>query len=118
MRLNNPGRPIPADRVLGFASRQDSNAFLLANLGRRVNGAVHFNASGAAVSYVLQTNSTVRKGTGRISWLGSCGALLMGVLCCSRFAPSGASFRTPPSGQQCRSRPPPSASWRDTITGW
>ena len=63
IRLNNPGRQIPLDRILGFANREDSNAFLLSNLERRVNGGLHFNVSGNAISYTLQTNSSASNST-------------------------------------------------------
>ena len=63
--MNNPGRPISPDRTLGFASREDANTFVLADLDRRVSGALHFNASGMLLGFTLQTNSTVRSFKGQ-----------------------------------------------------
>lgn len=65
MRTNNPGRPIPLDRVLSFASIDEANAWLYAN-PQRVIGGVHFLMSAATstingtVDYVIQTNSTTK----------------------------------------------------------
>lgn len=61
IRFNNPGREIPSNRVLGFASREDSNNFLSADLQRRVNGALHFAKSGSSISFTLQVNSSVSR---------------------------------------------------------
>ena len=67
IRLNNAGRVISADAVLGFASMQDANTFLAAN-PERVQGGIHFLLDANAVTtaptdsldYVLQVNSTTK----------------------------------------------------------
>jgi hypothetical protein len=75
MRTSNPGRPIPASSVLGFASIAAANAFLLANPERAPAG-VHFlvgdnapgavaGAAAAGINYVLQVNATVKYFKGR-----------------------------------------------------
>lgn len=60
IRESNPGRPIPADQVLGFRSIDETNLFLRANPGRSL-GALHFLEQGPGnVSYVLQANGTAK----------------------------------------------------------
>ena len=66
IRLNNPGRAIPEQSVIGFESIEAANAYLLAN-PERVPGGVHFlvddPAAGAAsdsVDFVLVSNTTVK----------------------------------------------------------
>ncbi len=58
MRGNNPGRPIPSNRVLGLPSIAAANRFLLEN-PEKATVVVHFRQDGEAVSYSLQTNTTV-----------------------------------------------------------
>ncbi len=48
MQANNPGRPISDDRVLGFSSPDDVNAWLMDN-PERVLGGVHFSFNEAGV---------------------------------------------------------------------
>lgn len=63
MRNNNPGRVIPSSAVLGFASIEDANSWLLGN-PESVIGGVHFllnePAAGSTLNYVLQVNSTTK----------------------------------------------------------
>ena len=68
MRKNNPGREIPRESVLGFASIDDANAFLGAN-PEKTPGGVHFlfdeNSVPAldgsvGIDYVLLSNVTVK----------------------------------------------------------
>lgn len=61
IQANNPGRPIAAAKVLGFATRQDANAFML-GVTDRVLGALHFSvdpATPTAIGFALQANTTV-----------------------------------------------------------
>ncbi|KAI3970659.1 hypothetical protein MKX01_024306 [Papaver californicum] len=62
IRSNNPGRPIPIDKVRPFATRREVDDWLFKN-PMQVPGALHFNdRSATVVSYGIQTNSTaVRK---------------------------------------------------------
>lgn len=66
IRANNPGRPIPSDAVLGFASIADANTYLLDHPESALGG-VHFllDANGSpsnpgALEYVLQSNFTTK----------------------------------------------------------
>ncbi len=64
MRINNPGRPIDEESILGFESIDAANAFLADN-PERVLGGVHFlfdeqNAGEAPVDFVLVSNVTVK----------------------------------------------------------
>lgn len=61
IRLSNQGRPIPAEKVQGFADRRAADAFLQANT-EVTNGAVHFSVQpdGSDISFVLQTNTTAK----------------------------------------------------------
>ncbi|KAI4374544.1 hypothetical protein MLD38_012526 [Melastoma candidum] len=55
---NNPGRPIPSDKVMSFGTPAEVDAWLLAN-PMRCPGALHFNDVNATViGYGVQTNST------------------------------------------------------------
>ncbi|XP_015077839.1 ABC transporter A family member 2-like [Solanum pennellii] len=55
---NNPGRPIPADKVLAFNTAQDVDKWLFDN-PVRCPAAVHFTiVKGNKISYGIQTNST------------------------------------------------------------
>ncbi|KAG2583666.1 hypothetical protein PVAP13_6KG229500 [Panicum virgatum] len=65
IRRNNPGRPIPADKVLGFRTPDDVDAWLFQN-PMRCPGALHFQDINATqIKYGIQTNSTpvARRGT-------------------------------------------------------
>jgi hypothetical protein len=65
IRRNNPGRPIPADKVLGFRTPDDVDAWLFQN-PMRCPGALHFqDISATQIKYGIQTNSTpvARRGT-------------------------------------------------------
>ncbi|CAH1419862.1 unnamed protein product [Lactuca virosa] len=58
IRANNPGRPIPSTKVKSFRSKNDVDAWLVAN-PMKCPGALHFLERNATViSYGLQTNST------------------------------------------------------------
>lgn len=65
MRLNNPGRPINEDAILGFESIDAANAYLADN-PERVLGGVHFlfnaeqSVDEAPVDFVLVSNVTVK----------------------------------------------------------
>ncbi|KAJ8764040.1 hypothetical protein K2173_004931 [Erythroxylum novogranatense] len=55
---NNPGRPIPANKVTSFRAREDVDAWLLQN-PMRCSGALHFREiNSTAISYGVQTNSS------------------------------------------------------------
>ncbi|CBI15254.3 hypothetical protein VitviT2T_026113 [Vitis vinifera] len=55
---NNPGRPIPSDKVKSFSTRDEVDAWLYSD-PMRCPGALHFVETNATViSYGLQTNST------------------------------------------------------------
>ncbi|XVF51956.1 hypothetical protein PTKIN_Ptkin04bG0225700 [Pterospermum kingtungense] len=58
IRENNPGRPIPENKVKSFGTPGEVDEFLLKNL-LHILGALHFSEVNASViSYGLQTNST------------------------------------------------------------
>ncbi|KAJ0615074.1 putative ABC-type sulfate transporter [Helianthus annuus] len=58
IRANNPGRPIPSDKVRSFRTKNDVDAWLLAN-PMTCPGALHFvDRNATVISYGLQTNST------------------------------------------------------------
>jgi len=60
IRLNNPGRPIPRARVLGFPSAKAANAYELANT-QTVAGGLFFSRDPLGnLAFVVQSNSTVR----------------------------------------------------------
>ena len=61
MRANNPGRAIPASRVLGFSSTSAVDAWLYSN-PRSTPGAVHFNVSAdrKTIGFGLQVNGTAK----------------------------------------------------------
>jgi len=60
IRLNNPGRPIPRARVLGFPSVEAANAYELAN-PQIVAGGLFFQCDPLGnLAFVVQSNSTVR----------------------------------------------------------
>ncbi|EOA23155.1 hypothetical protein CARUB_v10016638mg [Capsella rubella] len=62
---NNPGRPIPTEKVRSFADPDEVDAWLLAN-PLLVPGALHFLERNATViSYGIQTNSTPEMNRGR-----------------------------------------------------
>eukprot|EP00249_Psilotum_nudum_P021774 c28239_g1_i1 orf=514-3321(-) len=62
---NNPGRPIPSSKVLGFATTKDVNKWLLANR-LRCTGALHFEERRSSViAYGIQTNSTSQAKRGK-----------------------------------------------------
>lgn len=55
---NNP--PIPPEKVMGFASRAEAEAYMSDHLDA-VLGAVHFvERAGGRLDYLLQSSSTVR----------------------------------------------------------
>ncbi|OVA09055.1 ABC transporter-like [Macleaya cordata] len=55
---NNPGRPIPAEKVRAFDTKEDVDAWLFSD-PMRCPGALHFRDRNATViSYGIQTNST------------------------------------------------------------
>ncbi|KAJ1691633.1 hypothetical protein LUZ63_015788 [Rhynchospora breviuscula] len=55
---NNPGRPIPANKIMSFETPEDVDVWLLNN-PRRSSGALHFTVQDSTViSYGIQTNST------------------------------------------------------------
>ncbi|GBF88378.1 ABC transporter A family member protein [Raphidocelis subcapitata] len=59
VRANNDP-PIPPERVLGMAGRNESDAWMLAN-GDAALGAVHFSRDARGnLQYILQSNSTVK----------------------------------------------------------
>lgn len=60
MRENNPGYVIPSSKVLGFASQDDMDSWMLAN-PEITNGAVRFTGadSPTSISFSLQVNTTV-----------------------------------------------------------
>ena len=66
---NNPGRPIPGSKVLGFQGINATNAWLLAN-PERTTAIVHFllddptSPATTTLSYSLQTNSSIKVGRG------------------------------------------------------
>uniref|UniRef100_J3MSS8 ABC transporter domain-containing protein n=1 Tax=Oryza brachyantha TaxID=4533 RepID=J3MSS8_ORYBR len=65
IRRNNPGRPIPADKVLGFNTPDEVDAWLFQN-PMRCPGALHFQViNDTQIKYGIQTNSTpvARRGT-------------------------------------------------------
>eukprot|EP00271_Cylindrocystis_brebissonii_P002761 TRINITY_DN13562_c0_g1_i1.p1 TRINITY_DN13562_c0_g1~~TRINITY_DN13562_c0_g1_i1.p1 ORF type:complete len:960 (+),score=162.56 TRINITY_DN13562_c0_g1_i1:682-3561(+) len=64
LTANNPGRPIPSSKVLGFATPDDVDAWLLQN-PYRSTGALHFRITDAGLGYGLQTNSTAKSYRGR-----------------------------------------------------
>nr|XP_043636610.1 ABC transporter A family member 2-like [Erigeron canadensis] len=58
IRDNNPGRPIPSDKVKSFRTKTDVDAWLFAN-PMTCPGALHFvDRTATVISYGLQTNST------------------------------------------------------------
>nr|XP_043637334.1 ABC transporter A family member 2-like isoform X2 [Erigeron canadensis] len=58
IRDNNPGRPIPSDKVKSFHTKNDVDAWLFAN-PMTCPGALHFvDRTATVISYGLQTNST------------------------------------------------------------
>ncbi|EFN57675.1 hypothetical protein CHLNCDRAFT_57211 [Chlorella variabilis] len=60
MQASNPGRPIPGDKVLGFATPSDVNDWLTLN-PERVLGGVHFSEEGPTqVDFLLQVNTSVQ----------------------------------------------------------
>lgn len=59
IRDNNPGRPIPASQVRGFASRDAANAYEKANPETVTGGLFFSRQSGGNIGFVLQSNSTV-----------------------------------------------------------
>ena len=61
IRLNNPGRPIPRARVLGFPSMEAASAYELAN-PQLVAGGLFFQRDPLGnLAFVVQSNSTVRR---------------------------------------------------------
>ncbi|KAL6646412.1 hypothetical protein ACP70R_018020 [Stipagrostis hirtigluma subsp. patula] len=65
IRRNNPGRPIPPEKVKGFRTPDEVDAWLFAN-PMRCPGALHFqDISPTQIKYGIQTNSTpvARRGT-------------------------------------------------------
>ncbi|XP_058195603.1 ABC transporter A family member 2-like isoform X2 [Rhododendron vialii] len=55
---NNPGRPIPSDKVMAFRTKREVDDWLLSN-PMTCPGALHFTERNAAViTYGIQTNST------------------------------------------------------------
>ncbi|ONM04752.1 ABC2 homolog 15 [Zea mays] len=65
IRRNNPGRPIAPEKVLGFRTPDDVDAWLFQN-PMRCPGALHFQDINATqIKYGIQTNSTpvARRGT-------------------------------------------------------
>uniref|UniRef100_A0ACD5X2C7 Uncharacterized protein n=1 Tax=Avena sativa TaxID=4498 RepID=A0ACD5X2C7_AVESA len=65
IRANNPGRPIPSNKVLGFRTPDEVDAWLFQN-PMRCPGALHFQDINATqLTYGIQTNSTpvARRGT-------------------------------------------------------
>ncbi|XP_010547807.1 PREDICTED: ABC transporter A family member 2 [Tarenaya hassleriana] len=62
---NNPGRPIPKDKVRAFRTPDDVDAWLFSN-PMQTPGALHFVERNATViSYGIQTNSTPEMNRGR-----------------------------------------------------
>ncbi|KAG9150083.1 hypothetical protein Leryth_021479 [Lithospermum erythrorhizon] len=58
IRDNNPGRPIPLDKVLSFRTKNEVDEWLF-NDPMKCSGALHFSEINATViSYGIQTNST------------------------------------------------------------
>ncbi|KAL2244262.1 ABC transporter A family member 2 [Sesamum indicum] len=58
IRENNPGRPIPEDKVIAFRTPNDTDDWLASN-PMRCPGALHFvDRNATVISYGLQTNST------------------------------------------------------------
>jgi hypothetical protein len=55
MQDSNPGRPIPADKVLGFATPSDANSWLTQN-PERVLGGVHFSEGGEKGTLIVARN--------------------------------------------------------------
>ncbi|CAH8350693.1 unnamed protein product [Eruca vesicaria subsp. sativa] len=65
IRANNPGRPIPVEKVRSFATPDDVDAWLMAN-PLQTPGALHFKERNPTViSYGVQTNSTPETKRGR-----------------------------------------------------
>ena len=56
MQASNPGRPIPGDKVLGFATPSDVNDWLTLN-PERVLGGVHFSEEGERPPSGLNTSN-------------------------------------------------------------
>lgn len=60
IKANNPGRPIPDDRVMGFATAAEVDEYLAANPDTVIS-AVHFNKlSDTEIHFGIQTNSTLK----------------------------------------------------------
>ncbi|KAK4437089.1 ABC transporter A family member 2 [Sesamum alatum] len=58
IRVNNPGRPIPEDKVKAFRTPNDTDDWLASN-PMHCPGALHFiDRNATVISYGLQTNST------------------------------------------------------------
>ncbi|KAL8042208.1 hypothetical protein ABFX02_09G035200 [Erythranthe guttata] len=58
IRVNNPGRPIPEDRVISFKTRNETDDWLASN-PMYCPGALHFiDRNATVISYGVQTNST------------------------------------------------------------
>ncbi|CAI9112240.1 OLC1v1012659C1 [Oldenlandia corymbosa var. corymbosa] len=58
IRDNNPGRPIPPDKVRSFKTKEEVDGWLLNN-PMQCTGALHFQEiNSSVISYGLQTNST------------------------------------------------------------
>ncbi|XP_024013479.1 LOW QUALITY PROTEIN: ABC transporter A family member 2 [Eutrema salsugineum] len=65
IRANNPGRPIPEEKVRPFGTPDEVDAWLMAN-PLQTPGALHFMERNATViSYGIQTNSTPEMNRGR-----------------------------------------------------
>lgn len=60
IRTNNPGRPVPASAVRGFATRDAANAYEAANPETVTGGLFFSRLAGGNIGFVLQSNSTVR----------------------------------------------------------
>jgi hypothetical protein len=63
VRARNPGRPIPPEAVLSFATIEDANAWLLANPEAVAAGFHVLESTDAAdpgLDFLLQTNSTIK----------------------------------------------------------
>uniref|UniRef100_A0A1J3GNC3 ABC transporter A family member 2 n=1 Tax=Noccaea caerulescens TaxID=107243 RepID=A0A1J3GNC3_NOCCA len=61
---NNPGRPIPSDKVRSFTEAKKVDEWLMAN-PLKTPGALHFSERNAVISYGIQTNSTPELNRGR-----------------------------------------------------
>ncbi|XP_042011440.1 ABC transporter A family member 2-like [Salvia splendens] len=58
IRANNPGRPIPEDKVISFRTPNDTDDWLASN-PMQCAGALHFmDRNATVISYGIQTNST------------------------------------------------------------